>query len=120
MGGRKSHSIKRVIGSTSTLRIDRNRLLDSIRQERPRAIVKATIDIVKSSESAVGSLANVSTFYSILSSFKNKPIPEDIKKQISSKWAETKKERKIELAPEVEKLLVNSAVEVLKRRGKNV
>jgi hypothetical protein len=119
MGGRKSYSIKKVVGPTKKIQKERRQLRESLEIGDPKGIVKATVDIVKSSDFAVGNLVHTITFLSIIQEFEKKPITENLKQEVVKRWTELKKEKKIETEPEIDRLLIESAIKTLARRGKN-
>ena len=93
--------------------------MESIESGDPKGIVKATVDIVKNSDFAVGNLSHSIAFFSIIQEFEKRPVTENLRLELTNRWSEVKKEKKIETDPIIDRLLIESAIKTLERRGKN-
>ena len=104
---------------TKKLQKERRHLMESIESGDPKGIVKATVDIVKNSDFAVGNLSHSIAFFSIIQEFEKRPVTENLRLELTNRWSEVKKEKKIETDPIIDRLLIESAIKTLERRGKN-
>lgn len=118
MGGRKSYSITKVVGSTKKLQRERRELRLSLKIGKPKDVVTATVNIIKNSDVAVQNLTRAVHFFSIIQEFEKRPSSENLKQEVVKRWTELKKEKNIESDSTTDRLLVESAIKTLERRGK--
>lgn len=119
MGGRKSYSMREFIGDLSKRKTEKNSLDSAIINGNARDIARSTFNIVVKSKTAIDSLASA---IDMLGIFNQKNISDiksnDIKKYTINYWNTTKEKNKLKVKPEFEKLLIDSAVNTIRGRGK--
>ena len=120
MGGRKPHSIKKVLGvDFGQTSLERRALKEAIQEKDPTNIAQKTLNAFGKSDFAISNLTKALDMFEVTQKIKEKEIPlENLKVKISNDWAIAKKEKGIKIEPEIERIFVDSALKLLKRRKK--
>ena len=118
MGGRKTYPVKNVVGSDKSLISPRRKLASAINEESPEKIVQTTVNLFQQSKTGLNNLAAAINMYDFFKEQKEVKELKDIKKDVSDFWTKTKEEKSLKTSSEVDRIIVDSAVKVLKKRGK--
>lgn len=119
MGGRKSYPLRDVIGDLRQTKHERKELKEAIADKDPQRIAVTTLNVLRQSKDAVRNIANAIDMFSLFTETVNKRIkPEKIKEVATDYWNETKTKKRIESGPEIDRILIDSATKILKKRGR--
>lgn len=116
MGGRKSYSVRSVLGDLRHSVRERKDLAKAISDEQPQKIVKSTVEAFKKSNYAIENLSKAIDMYDFFREVEKKKIkPKDVRKAVTEYWLRTKEKKKIKSTLEIDRILINSTVAVAKR-----
>ena len=120
MGGRKSYTTDRVVGKSDKLKPQKQALAQAILSEDPKRIVSSAVNLLSSSDVAIGNLATAVKLLDFISENKKRPplSYQERKELVSKEWAKIKKTDDLKTSSTIDKLLIESATKVI-RRGKN-
>ncbi len=94
-------------------------LKQALLEENYKDAATATVEAFKKSNFAVKNLSNVIDMFEVIDNINKKEIKsEDLKKEISNNWIQTKKDKNLKTEKEIDRILVDSATKILKEGGK--
>jgi len=115
MGGRKSAPIKKVLGDLRQTVTERSQLNTAIGNEDTDKIVNTTFLTFRKSDYAVYNLIYLIEMSKVFDLLKtNKIDPSDYRKYITDFWIKTKKEKSYDIPKDVDRNLVNSALDAIR------
>ncbi len=115
MGGRKGHSLQKIVGDLRKVKEEQKRLVEGIKKNHPIQIVKASAGILSKSDKSLDALAYSYVFAdSIQKDYKKLSVEEtkERRKEISHKWADFRKEAEKQFDPETNREIVDSATRI--------
>jgi len=115
MGGRKGYSIKNIVGDARRIRASKKELLQGIREENPKKVVKASAEILSKSDKALESLAYGYIFVDSIKKDYGKLKKEKTKerrKDLAKKWASFRREKGKKFDPVTNRSVVDSATRI--------
>ena len=119
MGGRKTYSVRKVLGDLRQSIGERKKLSAAISEEDAKKITQATLDVFRKSDYAVDNLSKVLDMADIFEELEGKEIkPKETKQIVTDFWNKTKEDRNIKTGAEIDRNLIESATKILKRGGK--
>jgi hypothetical protein len=120
MGGRKPHSVRKVLGTNlGQTSIERKELKEAIHERNPKNIAQKTLSAFEKSDFAISNLTKALDMFEVAQKIKGKDLSsEELKVKVSNDWAIVKKQKAIKIEPEIERIFVDSALKLLKRRGR--
>lgn len=120
MGGRKSARVERIVGKSKELTINKKDFVKSIKTEKPGKIAKSALSFISASNTAIKNLAKGIDFFDYIDKEeKKKPLNYQERKELTSKaWSKLKKSEKIDTPSEVDRILIDSATKVIRRKKK--
>ena len=116
MGGRKGHSLNKVVGDTRKVRADKKDLLDGIKENNPKKVAKATAGMLSNSEKVLDSLTYSYFFADSIKRDRKKLGNERIKerkKELAKRWSSYKKRTGKKFDAETNREVVTSAARIL-------
>ncbi len=119
MGGRKSHSVDRVVGKSPQIQPNKKALLDAIHSENVDKIVSSAAKLISSSDVAVSNIAKAVKFLDFIEENESKSqLNYEERKELASKeWSKLKKQQGIDTPSDIDRIFIDSAAKVI-RRGK--
>ena len=119
MGGRKSYSIKEVVGSKRKFIRQLNQLGTAIKNENSKKIVDSSTQLILKSDYSINSLAMSMKLAKFVAEHAEKRLPYKKGKELASKeWSKIKSERKTEVSESVDRIFIESAAMAIRRRKK--
>lgn len=117
MGGRRSYSIKEVIGSKRKFSKELRELGTAIKNNDPKKIVDSSTQLILKSDYSTGNLAMSMRLANFVVKHAEKPVPYKEGIELASKsWSKIKSERKIKVPETVDRIIVESAAMAIRRR----
>ena len=120
MGGRKSYSASSVIGTGHTSTRLKRKIKESIRSKSPEKIVTTTIDAFIKSDKLVKDFSKIfNTFNFIRDNAEKPPLSKTERKKLATDfWTAKKKEKKIDVPQEIDRIFVETLTNVVRRGEK--
>jgi len=117
MGGRKTYSVKKILGDINGKSPERRALRKAIKEKDPKQIADSTLNLFKASKMP-SNFSQILDMFEVVQEIEKKKVSKDkLKEEISNLWADTKKAKKIKDFPELDRILVDSAVKILEEKG---
>jgi len=116
MGGRKGHSLGKIVGDMRKVKHEQTELIEGVKQNNPEKILKATTGILSKSIKSLESLTYSYLFVDSIKDDYKKLSEEGVKarrKEITKKWAEFREEAGKKFDAEVNREIVDSATRVI-------
>lgn len=115
MGGRKSHSLQKVVGDIRKVKEEQKRLVEGIKKNQPAQIVKASAGILSKSDKSLEALAYSYVFADSIQKEYKRLSEEETKsrrKEISQKWVDFRKETEKQFDSETNRDIVDSTTRI--------
>lgn len=120
MGGRKSYSISYIIGETPEVKRYKKKLIDSVKSRSPKDIVQTTVNLFAKSDKVMDNFVKIVDTFDFVEKNATRPYRDyDTRKKIASDyWIKRKKEKKISVTSEFDRIVVDSLAKVIRRGEK--
>jgi hypothetical protein len=120
LGGRRSYSIKDVVGSKRKIIKETRKLKEAIGAGEPREIARTSTQLILKSDYSINNLAkSVKLTNFILEGVKKKPVSYEYGKKLASEeWSSIKKQQDITIPRKIDRIFVDSAASAIRRRKK--
>jgi len=117
MGGRKGYSLQRIVGDVRKIRSDQKELLQGIKDNNPKKVVRSSARILGKSDVVLESLAHSFLFIGGLKEKDYKRLSKQStkkrRKELAKKWASYRKEKGKKFDAATNRDVVDSATRVL-------
>ncbi|PIW88843.1 MAG: hypothetical protein COZ93_08205 [Nitrospirae bacterium CG_4_8_14_3_um_filter_44_28] len=117
MGGRKGYSLKNIVGDIRRVKSDQKELLQGIKDNNPKKVVKASASILAKSDASLESLAHSFLFVGGLKEKDYKKLSKqgtkERRKELAKKWASYRKEKDKKFDATTNRDVVDSATRVI-------
>ena len=119
MGGRKPSPLRNVVGNLAPIRNERAQLNNAIEKQDPKQIALSTLNLFRKSKYAISNLSNAIDMRGVFLHEKKRILkPKETKDFVREYWNKVKQKKKLSTIPEIDRILIDSASKILKRRGK--
>jgi len=118
MGGRKTYSVKKVIGDRRKFPSESKQFISALKEKNPKKIAQSTIEMFQKSDTALSNLSKALEMAKFIAQTKKELPPSEIRKRASNYWIKQRAKKRIKASPEIDRILVNSAVKVLRKKEK--
>ncbi len=111
MGGRKGYSLKKIVGDLRKIRKEQKELFESIDEEDPKKVVRASAKILAKSDKEINSLAYSLKFIRELEKEEKKlkkEKPKERRRKLSKKWVTFRKKEGKKFDPSTNRRVVDS------------
>lgn len=116
MGGRKGHSLAKIVGDLRAVKEEKRELLDAIEHKDVGRVVSSSAKMLAKSNNALESLTHSYLFVDGLKNDYDKLRNESVKErrlEISKRWAKYRKEKGIDFDDAINRDIVDNATRTL-------